>query len=140
MVAHASLDARLRKLREYCALLSTYRKASLENLKRDATLRGAVERYLQLAIECCLDIGEIVISEKGLRQPADYRDVLLVLGENGVLPQRFARRFSDAAALRNILVHEYLEVDLRIVVDVLRRNLKDFDAFARHIAGFLLRG
>lgn len=139
MVARASLDSRLRKLKEYCGLLSTYRKASLKDLRRDATLRGAVERYLQLAIECCLDIGEIVIAERGLRQPKDNRDVILVLGERGALPGRFAAKFADAAALRNILVHEYLEVDLRILWNVLQKNLRDFDRFARHIARYLLR-
>lgn len=134
MVARASLDHRLRSLKGYLALLQGYRKASLAVLRRDPTLRGAVERYLQLAIECCLDMGEILIAEKGLRQPQDNRDVILILGEAGVLPKAFAGRFSLAAALRNILVHEYLEVDLAIVHRVLRRHLGDFDVFARGVA------
>jgi hypothetical protein len=33
---------------------------------RDHTLRGAVERYIEVALECMIDIGEMIISKEKL--------------------------------------------------------------------------
>lgn len=44
--------SKLEKLQEYLRILRNYRSHSLEDLKKDVTLRGAVERYLEVSIEC----------------------------------------------------------------------------------------
>jgi uncharacterized protein YutE (UPF0331/DUF86 family) len=42
--------------------------------------RSAVERNFQLAIECAIDIGEIIISKEGFERPEDYRSVFRIPG------------------------------------------------------------
>jgi len=85
--------SRLDKLKEYTDLLKGYQKYSLEQLKKDFTLRGAVERYLELALECVIDIGEMIISAEGLRKPEKYREVIEILGEKNIIPKHFAEKF-----------------------------------------------
>ena len=58
-----SISARLDKLREYLALLKEAQKMSLSVFKKDPRNYYTVERALQLAIECCHDIGNHLISE-----------------------------------------------------------------------------
>jgi uncharacterized protein YutE (UPF0331/DUF86 family) len=41
------------------------------------------------------------------------------------------------AKFRNVLVHLYLEVDLRRVYRYLQENLDDFEAFARYVGEWL---
>jgi len=132
------IDLRLRALKEYAGLVRRLFAAGLRQTAEDPVLEGALCRYLQLSIECVLDIGELIIAGEGWPRPATNRDVLLLLGRKGVLPKAFAQRFSAAAGLRNILVHDYVEVDLRLIFR-LRRELVDFDAFARYIARYLRR-
>jgi|GEM_PF-7115142 uncharacterized protein YutE (UPF0331/DUF86 family) len=55
---------RLNDLEKYIRLLKSYQDRSLDEIERDYTLRGAIERYLPVAIECTLDIGEMTISAK----------------------------------------------------------------------------
>lgn len=43
------------------------------DLESNYEKRSAVERNFQLAIECAIDIGEIIISKEGLERPEDYR-------------------------------------------------------------------
>ena len=38
---------------------------------------------------------------------------------------------------RNVLVHEYLDIDRRIVYDILQTRLRDFEALRRVFAQFL---
>jgi len=72
-------------------------------LKKDITLRGAVKRYLEVSLESCLDIGEMIISKGENQKPTG--EVIEILEEIGVLPTDFADKFAPAASSRNILVH-----------------------------------
>ena len=49
--------SKIEKLREYVEILKGYQNRTLDELKRDVTLRGAVERYLEVALKSALDMG-----------------------------------------------------------------------------------
>ncbi|MBA3046322.1 MAG: DUF86 domain-containing protein [Candidatus Thermoplasmatota archaeon] len=132
------ISSKLEQLGKYIRILKTYQNRTLADLNEDFTLRGAVERYLGLALQCSLDIGEMIISMEKLRKPDTYRDVIEILGENGILPRDFAKRFALAAGFRNILIHMYADIDMEEVHQFLQENLGDFDEFARSIAEHLV--
>lgn len=131
--------AKLGQLRTYLEYLKGYRGRRLDELRSDYTLRGAVERYLQLAAEAVLDVCEMVIVKEGLKHPEEYRQAIVILGENGVLPAAFAERLAPLAGFRNILVHEYAEVDLAQVHRRLQADLPDLERFIHEIESYLRR-
>jgi len=45
-----------------------------------------------------------------------------------------ADKISPLAGLRNILVHDYLDIDLEKIHSLLTNNLSDFTQFAREIS------
>lgn len=137
MINKLNFNPKMEKLREYLSYLKGYQKYSADDLKKDYTLQGAVLHYLQLSIECTIDIGETIISELRLPKPEEAKEIFKILAENKIIPEDFARRFSLAAGFRNILVHEYAEVDLIKVHSYLKNNLSDFDSFAKSIAQFI---
>ncbi len=137
MIKYVNLNPKLEKLQEYLAYLRNYQKHKIEELKKDHTLQGAVLHYLQLTIECVIDIGELLISELKLRKPEEAREVIKILAENKIIPDDFAERFASVAGLRNILVHEYADVDLNKVYDHLQNDLRDFDFYARRITQYI---
>ncbi|UCD16044.1 MAG: DUF86 domain-containing protein [Candidatus Omnitrophota bacterium] len=137
MISRLNLNAKLEKLQEYVRYLKEYQKHPLKELQKDYTLTGAVLHYLQISIECVIDIGEVIISELKLRKPADGREVFKILAENEIIPSEFAERFAPVASFRNILVHEYAEIDLDKVYSHLQNDLKDFDFYVQCIAEFV---
>lgn len=134
MVNPNVVATRLAKLREYVGYLKTLRKHSFKEFVADPFIRGSVERYLQLAIECCLDLGNHLIADRGLRRAEDYKEVFLILGEAGFIPKPFSRKIAPMGGFRNILVHDYLKVDPRKVYEALHGHLADIERFARFIA------
>lgn len=62
--------------------------------------------------------------------PTTLKTTFLRAGELQILPADLAQRLGDAAAMRNILVHAYAKVDLKIVYDSISPALKDFTQFA----------
>lgn len=103
--------ARLEKLKEYIGILEGLGHITRSELEIDPVKKGALERYLQLAIEACIDIAELIISDQRLPTPQTAREALELLGKHDILEKEFATSFADAAGFRNILIHDYLELD-----------------------------
>ena len=134
MVAIEEVTVRLEKLKKYVSILKEYQTITAEELKKDFKVRAIVERYFQLATECCIDVAEIIISAKELRMPHDAHEAIDILGEEGIIEDKFAYEFSRIVNFRNILVHDYLDIDYTIVVKNLQNNLGDFDIFTKQVA------
>jgi uncharacterized protein YutE (UPF0331/DUF86 family) len=139
MTDRQSLRVRLDKLRQFQELLQGYRKIPWRIFKDDLTIQGAAQHYFLLAIECCLDIGEIIIADCQFRHPTDNRDVFRVLGEKKVLPKPFAEKFMLAAGFRNLLVHGYTKIDMAKVYEHLHDDLKSFSTYARAVSRYIAK-
>lgn len=100
-------------------------------------LRRAVERYLQISLERMLDIGEIIISMEKIKRPQSYKEIFRSLGENGILPEAFARKIEPAAGFRNVLVHMYAKVEMDKLHENLQNGVEDMESFIEYIALFL---
>ncbi|MBI3583079.1 MAG: DUF86 domain-containing protein [Nitrospinae bacterium] len=137
MTIKEKISRKLESLQEYVGYLKGYQNCTIDELKRDPTLRGAVERYLHLSAECIIDIAEIMISELNLRKPEEYKESIDILGKTGIIPDEFAFYFSPVAGFRNILVHEYAKIDLTEVHRHLQKDIGDFEKFSKYIIDYL---
>ena len=71
--------------------------------------------------------------------PVDnYGDIFDELAKLNIIPDDYATRIKGMAGFRNILVHEYADVDLDIIVDVLNNSLDDFREFANYIKNYIM--
>jgi len=109
------------------ARLEPLKSRSKAEFDADPYLRDIAERNLEVSAQCVLDISHRLISLAGGPRPRDYYEAILHLGELGVLPPDFATHLAPLAGFRNILVHEYLEVDWQEVY----RNLQQLGDLAR---------
>lgn len=133
-----SLSAKIAKLQELIKKIRILQgRVDLKQFLTDDVVRSAVERYLQLALEAVLDIADQVIGEQDFRKPEDYKDNILILAENKVIPQAFAKRFALAAGFRNILVHDYLKLDYEKVYQHFKEDTRDLEQFLKYIARYL---
>ena len=89
-----------RALSDLRRLASNSRKSYLASHE----LKSLAERWLHLAAECCIDLANHVIADRGWGQPGTYREAFTTLAENAVLPGPLAVRMEGWAGLRNILV------------------------------------
>ena len=130
------IERRLDELSERLGRLEPLREKPLDEFLQDAYLRDIVERNLEIAIQCCIDIANRLISLEQAPKPRDSYESILRLGELGVLPGAFARELAPMAGFRNILAHEYLAIDWDMVYEHLQR-LNDLHQFADYLRGWL---
>lgn len=131
------INTRLEKLREFVSILESLKGIAGQDLKSDVDKKAKAERFLQLAIEACIDIAELVIVKERLETPQTAGEAITILGKNGILELGFAEEFSKIAGFRNILIHDYVDIDYEQVADKINNRLGDFDIFAKSVAKHL---
>jgi uncharacterized protein YutE (UPF0331/DUF86 family) len=129
---HDLIRRHLIALDDALANLRRHRATPLETLRSDRDILWAVERGLQVCAQNVLDIATHIVASAG-RDAPDYTTALDELARLGILPGEYVARFRGIAGFRNVLVHAYLDVDVRRVHEVLNNQLDDFADFAGHI-------
>ncbi len=137
MVRAEVISRRLVKLDGYLTILCRLQKYSYEEFVDNPERYGSVERFLHLAIEACIDIGNHVIAELALGTVDWYSDIPQLLHEAGYIDVELRERWIRMIGFRNVLVHDYLETDRAIVYQVLQEDLNDFDTLRQAFVQFL---
>lgn len=124
------VGVKMKELQKNLLLLKTVSIGiTKENLKEDMIKYWGIERGLHISIECVMDIANIIISSIGIEKPDTYRETILELGKEKIIPLEFAKQVANMASFRNILVHDYMKIEEDIIIDVLKNRLEDFSRF-----------
>ena len=137
MIDEALILRKLAELDEYNFQIREYENLTVADYLLDWKVQRIIERTLQMMIETCVDIAGHIISERGFRIPKSYADAFKVLHENYILNDKLFPNLENIAKFRNIVVHHYNQVDVDIVVGILKNNLIDFDDYKTAIINFL---
>ncbi len=138
MVDRFVVATRITKIREYVALLRKIRGLADERrFVSDPLIYGNAERYLQLAIQAVLDISHHIVADRNIALPADSTSLFDLLNRQKVVSKRLSVKLAAMAGFRNVLVHEYLEIDRHRVYKALTTDLRDFESFIRAVTRLL---
>jgi uncharacterized protein YutE (UPF0331/DUF86 family) len=129
--------AHMREMDEALDDWERYMSLPLERLLRERDLRNMVLHALLVSIQASIDIANHLISEEGLRRPANYREAFQILGEAGLIDDDLARELSDLAGFRNVLVHIYWGLDMEMVYHILQNDRKHLVNFRDEVKRIL---
>jgi uncharacterized protein YutE (UPF0331/DUF86 family) len=135
MVSAEKITDKFGQLDEFLAIVKEVRKVPLDRFLKDKILIGSAKYYLQVSIECCLDIANHIIAAEGFRAPKDYADSFKVLEEQGVFDEKLGMKLRQTAKFRNRLVHLYGEIDDAYVYAFIGKDLRDILDFKKAIIG-----
>ena len=121
-------------LKNYIRILRSLEEkiVSVDEFTEDFILRGAVERYLHLAVEVLIDIGFRICSLLELEKPDRYRDLARILKEAGFLSKKSADLLELWIGFRNIMVHAYARIKPSKVLEALK-SIGDLERIASEI-------
>jgi len=92
-----------------------------------------VERLFELLVTTSTDILMHKMASEEESLPTTLRTTFLRAGELSWIPADLAQRLADAAGMRNILVHGYEKVDMKIIYDSIKPALKDYTQFCDYL-------
>lgn len=94
-------------------------------------------RGVKYTFVTAIDVAQHVCVVQGWGPPRDSGDAIRLLGARGVLPTDLADRLRRVVGFRNVLVHDYVEVDDGIMFERLAK-LADLDDFVAVVASWLV--
>lgn len=122
------LEAKLRELSRRLKRIDAKRPSSIKALAADEDLQDILARNLEVSIQTCIDIAfHLCVAQGAVPQTA--ADAFTALARRGSIETSLAQRLQRAVGFRNVLVHEYTELDWKIVMEVLRSGTQDLRAF-----------
>jgi uncharacterized protein YutE (UPF0331/DUF86 family) len=119
------LSRKLSYLRQLLADLAPYEDATLAQVEAD---HYKLERLFELLVMAAGDIVFHMLAERKIAAES-YGDAFRRAAAHGLLPAELGERLQDAAAMRNLLVHLYEDIDYRILRDSIEPALNDFGQF-----------
>lgn len=133
------VDPILSKISTIKNCLTTISKATGLNPDKldDVIIQDAYVLNLQRAVQACIDIAHIIISEKGYKLPTSYKESFMILNRNKVISADLAEKISKMIGFRNIAVHNYQNLSPEILKSIMVNNLKDFEEYYTVIYNYL---
>jgi uncharacterized protein YutE (UPF0331/DUF86 family)/predicted nucleotidyltransferase len=123
----------LKQLREAISILHDLGKTKREEFITDFHVYGLAERYLQIAIEACLQICGILVASLGLRRPEGYHELLSIVAAQQIIPNPLAYRLEVLTNLRDVLVHDPSTLNHDLLYDYIQQRIDDLEAFVKTI-------
>lgn len=130
------VEALLEKLQEYLGRVEVM-DFSKEELTNNVDIQDMLTHRLHTAVEVCVDIGNHLAAGLKLPGRAAAKDVFGLLAGHGLISSEVAEAMQGAIGFRNIIVHEYDEVDFEMVYKDYQQDVADMKAFARDVLGYL---
>ena len=124
MVDKDIVKNKLGLLEEYILDLDEYNNLTIEELENNKILFRYLERTLHLAVEAILDIGSHIISDERLGNPKFNSEIIKILAENDIIKDNLDD-YIKMAKFRNIIVHDYAEIDKEILLKIVKENVAD---------------
>jgi uncharacterized protein YutE (UPF0331/DUF86 family) len=105
--------------------------------EEDFMKQDAIAVNLQRAAEQVIDLANHVIKKRKLGLPKESRESFDILATSGVIPRELAGKLKGMVGFRNILVHQYEDLDVKIMVDVIEHRLDDLVVFTNYIVEYM---
>jgi len=131
MVKPEILHKRIVKLDEYLGILHQLQRYDRDEFLSNAEHYGSAERFLHLAIEALLDMGNHVIADENWGEVNWYSDVPKIFADKGLISSDGREKWIRMIGFRNTLVHDYIDIDRTIVYETLQHGLGDIEQLKR---------
>lgn len=133
------VQARLSVMRGLLDDLADVDTAGEPSLAENRMLRHGVERILTQLVELATAINEHVVGARLQRVATSYRESFVLAEECGLIDKQLHDDLLPSVGMRNILVHEYIEIDLRRVEKAIPLALSCYRRYVQQVAEFVSR-
>lgn len=109
------IRTRIKEIRSRLLQLEKLKRMGKEDFVSDDQVNAASERNLQVAIQACIDIANHVVASLGIdRAFKETAEVFEALERENIIPKKFTPTMKRITGYRNVVVHDYLEIDRNI--------------------------
>lgn len=129
MVNIEVIKQRLNQLSTSLNKIERFKDLSLEEFLQDDIIQDVIEYNLFIAINMMIDIATHIVVDNNIGNPETLGEAFNILNREKYLSDDETKTYRNMVGLRNVLSHEYLKIDKKIIYDILQNNLIDIKKF-----------
>jgi uncharacterized protein YutE (UPF0331/DUF86 family) len=129
MINIVVIENKISDARKYLKILERYKKFPMAEILEDVDKKGALERYLYLAVQSAIDLADSVVSYKKFRKPTTMSESFHILNEEQIISSGLAEKMIKMTGFRNVIAHDYEKVDYEVIENVLKKGFDDIGEF-----------
>jgi uncharacterized protein YutE (UPF0331/DUF86 family) len=132
------VESRLASMRD---LLKDLERPGLDDateLRADRYDRHVAERVLIALVELAAAINSHVVAAARGQAPTGYRHSFELAAEHGLISRELADELIPSVGMRNILVHEYLEIDIDKVAAAVKLARDGYRRYLGAVAEYVM--
>ena len=137
MVKRDVLERKLCQMEKSLAKSTGYRSLSYDEFVQHPVAQDVVEYNLFIVINCMIDIVSHIVTDDKLGEVDLLADGFRILEEQGYWPSVQTQIYVKMVAFRNMISHQYADINNRVIYDVLQNKLADIETFKQVIVGRL---
>ncbi len=129
---------KLAAIEHTCDVLASLGDIDGDRLRDDPVVSAAVERLIGRLVDLAVNVNtHLAVALLG-RAPGEYRESFDLMAQAGVIEMAMAVQLKPSVGMRNVIVHEYVRLDLALVAAVVPEAIDAYRAYVTAVARFLV--
>ena len=117
------IEDKISEINKFLEELESIIPSSFEEYRSSLEKKAACERYVEKIVEAATDLAFLIIKDRKLRIPQDDADAFNVLLDSRIIDKDLAAKLKNAKGMRNIISHQYGNIDDEIVFESIAKEL-----------------
>ncbi len=132
-----SVRAKLRRIRELLDQLRSFGPVDEARLVVEPVVELAIERILTLLVDLAFAANSHIATALLKQAPDTYGESFGLAADSGMITTELAAALRPSVGMRNVLVHDYLDVDRGLVAAAVPLVLDQYGEYVRQAARFV---
>jgi len=133
MVREEILTSRINSIQEHLQRVLEYTQLSYEDFLKDIKVQDIVEYNLFQVINHLISLFQHIAVDEDYGIPQSSYEAAGMLCERGVLSKDDVEAFRKMVGFRNVIGHDYINMDKKVVYDVLIQKREDIKTMVSKI-------
>ncbi len=122
-----SIERCIKQIKNY------YKQTDKEDIRTNYMVQDAIAMNLQRICQACIDLANHMIRINRLGLPKSSADSFRILSDKGIISADISENLRRMTGFRNILVHDYQNVDINILTDIIEHHLEELILYTNEI-------
>src|ERR1043165_4274503 len=111
------------------------KKLNVVDIKQldDFMIFHVVERLIEKIVDAATDINQMILKEQYNEVVMTAKQTFLSLASKGILETQFANSISNSVGLRNAIIHDYVELDVKRLFNAINLTISGYTEYCKQI-------
>lgn len=138
MVDKNVITSRAEQIDEHLRRIDKYKNMTFAEFINDPVVQDVVEYNIFQITNHIIDISQHIVVDEDYGIPQTYYDAVQILFDREIISSRDKNVLRKMIGFRNIIGHDYIDIDKQVVYSILTEGIKDINRIVSKLTGKFL--